>query len=108
MRIRSQLNLLVIAVVAPIALFAAVLTFELWNLQRAAYSQRFLERVSALRLALDTELEGIQRSLRGLAEVPGLESARGMPGFAARFPRLLASNGAWATIGVLLPDGQPF
>ena len=67
MKIRSQLALLVVAVVVPVALLAAATTARLWTLQREAYEQRYLERVSALRLALDTRLDATTRLLRGLS-----------------------------------------
>jgi hypothetical protein len=104
-KIRSQLVLLVIAVLTPTMLLTGAMTVRLWQLQRQAYEQRFLERVSALRLALDTEIEATERVLRTLAEVPDLDAADRLPNFTARFPRLLANNPAWATIGVVAADG---
>ncbi len=105
MKIRSQLVILVLAAIAPVAIFAAATTIKLWQLQRESYEQRFLERVSALRLALDTELEGTIRTLRSLAD-----SADFDPGAApllahAHFERLTANHPEWITMGVIEPQG---
>ena len=90
MKIRSQLALLVLAVVVPVALLAAATTARLWTLQREAYEQRYLERVSALRLALDTRLDATTRLLRGLSGSSDLDDPELMPRFVERFDRLLA------------------
>ncbi len=100
MKIRSQLALLVVAVVVPVALLAAATAAQLWSLQREAYEQRYLERVSALRLALDTRLEATTRVLSGLSGSSDLDAPELLPRFIERFDRLLASNPEWATVGL--------
>jgi signal transduction histidine kinase/ActR/RegA family two-component response regulator len=100
MKIRSQLALLVVAVVVPVAVLAAATTARLWTLQREAYQQRYLERVSALRLALDTRLEATTRVLRGLSGSNDLDAPELLPRFVERFDRLLESNPEWATVGL--------
>ena len=101
MKIRSQLALLVVAVVVPVALLAAATTTRLWTLQREAYEQRYLERVSALRLTLDTRLDATTRLLRGLSGSGELDDAELLPRFVERFDRLLQANPDWATVGLL-------
>jgi signal transduction histidine kinase/ActR/RegA family two-component response regulator len=100
MKIRSQLALLVVAVVVPVGLLAAATTARLWQLQREAYEQRYLERVSALRLALDTRLEATTRVLRALSSSNDLEIAELLPRFVERFDHLLESNPEWAAVGL--------
>ena len=107
MKIRSQLALLVVAVVVPVALLAAATTARLWTLQREAYEQRYLERVSALRLALDTRLDATTRLLRGLSGSGELDDPALLPRFVERFDRLLQSNPEWATVGLRDAQGKP-
>ena len=107
MKIRSQLALLVLAVVVPVALLAAATTARLWTLQREAYEQRYLERVSALRLALDTRLDATTRLLRGLSGSSDLDDPEQLPRFVERFDRLLQSNPEWATVGLRDAEGKP-
>jgi signal transduction histidine kinase len=104
-RIRSQLLLLVVAAIAPIALLAAILLSQVWELQRDAYRQRFQERVSALRLALDAEISGAIRTLEALAPTGDL-SAPQLNALAVRLERVLASHSNFATAGALRPDGD--
>ena len=106
MKIRSQLALLVLAVVVPVALLAATTTARLWTLQREAYEHRYLERVRALRLALDTRLDATTRLLRGLSGASELDDPAMLPQFVERFDRLLQSNPEWATIGVRDAQGK--
>ena len=106
MKIRNQLALLVGAVVVPVALLAAASTVRLWGLQREAYEQRFLERVSALRLALDTQLEATVRLLEAPASSPDLDTAERRPAIAARLREILASHPSWDTIGVVDAEGR--
>ncbi|MEP7301402.1 MAG: ATP-binding protein [Caldimonas sp.] len=106
MKIRSQLALLVAAVVVPVALLAAATTARLWTLQREAYQDRYLERVSALRLALDTRLEATTRILRGLSGSSDLDAAERLPSFVERFDRLLEASPEWASLGMHDPAGR--
>ena len=107
MKIRSQLALLVAAVVVPVALLAAATTTRLWTLQREAYEQRYLERVSGLRLALDARLEATTRQLRGLSGSAELDDAALLPQFVAGFDRLLQANPEWQTVGLRDAQGRP-
>ena len=104
MKIRSQLTILVFAVLAPVTLLAGLTIERLWHLQRKAYEQQFLERVSALRLAQDTEIDATRRTLRTLARAPDIDQR--LPAFVERFERLLAGNPMWSTIGLVATDGR--
>ena len=106
MKIRTQLALLVAAVVIPVAILAATTTAQLWSLQRDAYQERFLERVSALRLALDTQLEATLRVMHALSASTELDVPDDVPRVVERFSRLMTSNASWVTIGVRDADGR--
>lgn len=105
MPIRSQLVILVLAVIAPVAVLAAMATVGLWELQRNAYQQRFLERVSALRIALDTEIDSTLRQLRSVSESFGTQNESAEVTFRAQGERLLANFPAWSMVGLLGADG---
>jgi signal transduction histidine kinase/CheY-like chemotaxis protein len=106
MRIRQQLVILVLAVLAPVALLAALASVGLWEIQRDAYRQRIQERVNALRLALDTELEAMLRQLRTLSESSALDASSPGEGLAATFQRMLRNNPSWGSIGLAAADGS--
>ena len=106
MKIRSQLVVLVLAVIAPVAIFAAITTYQLWQLQRQSSEQRYLERVSALRLALDTELEGIVRTLRSLADSADFDRGAAPLQAHAHFERLTSHGPAWVTMGLVDDRGD--
>jgi len=98
------LLIVVLAAVLPVALLAALTTSSLWESQRQTFEQRFLERVSALRLALDTEIEATARTLRTLSDSAELHPQRLNP-LRDDFERILAHQNGWATMGLLNPDG---
>jgi len=106
MPIRTQLIILVLAVIAPVALLAATATVGLWELQRSAYSQRYQERVSALRIALDTELDSSLLQMRDIGEAIDLRSAAPLGAFRLQVERLLANHPAWSMIGLVDARGQ--
>ena len=106
MKIRNQLIVLVVAAIAPVAIFAAITTLQLLELRRVAYEQRFLERVSALRLVLDTEIDGMMRSLRLLAESPDLGPKVAADRARYEMERLILNRPGWVTIGLLGTDGK--
>ena len=106
MKIRTQLALLVAAVVIPVALLAGATTVQLWSLQREAYQERFLERVSGLRLALDAQLEATVRVLHALSASADLDVADDVPRVVQRFARLMTSNPSWIAIGIRDENGR--
>jgi len=103
MKIRTQLVLLVVAVLLPVVAFGAAMTLQLWNLQRESYEQRFLERVRALRLALDTDLEATIRALTSISQLPGLDDAT--QDLKPNLERIVDSHPAWSTVGLIGADG---
>jgi signal transduction histidine kinase/ActR/RegA family two-component response regulator len=105
MRIRTQLVVLIVAALLPVALFGAVIAARFWDLQRDAYEQRYLERVRALRFALDTELEGTVRTLGALSRSPAFDEPGSEP-LDARLKRLASAQAMWSTIGVIDADGS--
>ena len=107
MRIRTQLMLLVLAAIAPVAILAAVLFSQIWDLQRDSYRHRLQERVAALRLALDAEINGAIRILEALAAPTDPFAAVELERLAVRLERVLDGRGIFATAGALRPDGTP-
>ena len=95
-----------LAVIAPVAIFAGITTYQLWQLQRQSSEQRYLERVSALRLALDTELEGIVRTLRSLADSADFDRGAAPLQAHAHFERLTSHGPAWVTMGLIDDRGD--
>ncbi|NML16603.1 hybrid sensor histidine kinase/response regulator [Azohydromonas caseinilytica] len=108
MRIRAQLVLMMSAVVAPLALLAGSSIYALGQAQREVHAQRYLERVSALRLALDNEIQGTTRMLEGLAFTGGVaDGAVPAPQARATLQWLLQSFPLWTAAGVIDAEGQP-
>ena len=106
MKIRTQLVVLVLAAIAPVAIFAAITTVQLWHLQRQSSEQRYLERVSALRLALDTEIEGVIRTLRSLADSADFDRGAAPLQAHSHFERLTSHGPAWITMGLIDDRGD--
>ena len=104
MKIRTQLVLLVLAALLPIVVFGAAVTLQFWDLQRASYEQRFLERVRALRLALDTDVDATVRTLQSISRSnwlvdPSPDVLR------SNLERIVRSQPGWSVIGVIGADG---
>ena len=92
--------MLILAALLPVLVFATIMTARFWNLQREAFEQRFLERVRALRLAADTELQDTIQTLRALAA----STAATEPPFnalQAEFENFVAVDSGWATMGIV-------
>jgi PAS domain S-box-containing protein len=103
MRIRSHLVILVLAAVLPILAFSAVMTAVFWKQQRAAFDERFLDRVRGLTIALDRELEGHIRALEILSESSALR-AGDIRGFYDRAERARDRQKMWSNIILLDAD----
>jgi signal transduction histidine kinase/ActR/RegA family two-component response regulator len=104
MKTRSHLVLLVLGAVLPVLAFSAVMGVVFWRQQRAAFEQRFLERVRAMAVALDRELEGHARALQVLARSPRL-AAGDLRGFYEEASSVRAEQRLWATIILADPAG---
>ena len=103
MKIRTHLLLLVAAALLPLLLFAAALTGYLWWQQRNALELRYLERVRAMTIALDTELDGAIRAMQTLGRSPRLESDP-LENSAKRMRRFLDSQPLWESLAGGDPD----
>ena len=107
MKIRPQLAWMMAAIIAPLALVAALSSYALYQTQREVHSQRYVERVRALRLALDSELAGNIRLLRAFASRQPTGSAASGPADAGTaLASLLAQNPMWATVTIAGADGH--
>lgn len=108
MRIRSQLAWLMLAVIAPVALLAGLALRGWYDTQQQLNTQRHLERVRALRLALDTELQGSLRTLRAFADRPQLlgDAVPDAPALRRELQRLLDRNPRWSSIVVVERDAS--
>jgi signal transduction histidine kinase/ActR/RegA family two-component response regulator len=106
MKIRNQLLTLVLGILLPLVLLAAYLTYQLCEQQRDGYQQQFLERASAVRLALDTEFAATFRALRATGDGSEIPQAYADTVLSRRFRRALDSNLDWAAIGLLDPQGR--
>ncbi len=109
MRIRPQLVLMMSAVVAPVALLAGASIVALGQAQREVHAQRYLERVSALRLALDNEIRSTSRVLEGLAFTGGIadqpeRDATAQPEL--ELETMLRSFPSWMALGVVDAEGR--
>lgn len=105
MKIRNHLVLLVGAVLLPVLVFAAVLTWLFWLQQSANFDQRYLERVRAVRLALDTEIEASLRVLDAIeitSEIDPLDLSQ----FAGKARRVLLSQPSWSAIVLADSNGK--
>ena len=104
MKLRTHLLRLVVGAVLPVLAFSAVMGVVFWRQQRAAFEQRFLERVRAMAFALDRELAGHARALQVLARSPRL--ARGeLRAFYQEASAVRAEQPLWATIILAEPTG---
>ncbi len=103
MTIRSRLLLLVAGALLPLIVVAAVFIGLYWRQQSEALELRYLERVRAMSIAVDTELEGAIRLLRALALTPDLEMNR-KEAFAPRMQRFLDSQPTWRNFALGDPD----
>jgi signal transduction histidine kinase len=108
LKVRQALVLLVGGVVAPLALMSALSLVTLYRSQMDTHSQRVLERVRALRIALDVEIEATQRTLVAAAEQPRLRGAQlaVSPELAEGLDRLLGLNRLWSAVLVVEADGR--
>lgn len=105
MSIRSYLIAFVLISILPVLIFSAVMTALFWRQQRAAFEQQFLERVRAMSIALDSELQGYISALRVLAHSAYLRSGD-LAGFYAQAARVRVEQPAWATVVLADLDGR--
>jgi len=86
---------LVAGAFVPLMIFAVAITSFSWWQQRKDLELRYLERVRAMTIALDTEIDGAVRMLRAL----GLSAAEEPPEvFAERMRRALDTEPLWSAV----------
>jgi signal transduction histidine kinase/CheY-like chemotaxis protein len=104
-RIRTQLVALVAGVALPLFLLAGFVTWQLWQQQRHGYQQQFLERASAVRLALDTGFGATVRTLRTIGDATDVPAAELEVVLRRRFQRFLENNPDWDSVVLTDPQG---
>ena len=103
MKIRSHLLLLAAGALVPLLVFSIGLTAYSWWEQRRSVELRQLERVRAMTIALDTELQAAVRVMRVLALTPGTdpkEPASYLPAMQA----VMGTQPLWSTLAVGAPE----
>jgi signal transduction histidine kinase len=98
-KIRSHLLVLVAGAFVPLMVFAVAITSFSWWQQRKDLELRYLERVRAMTIALDAEMDGAIRMLRAL----GLSAeANGEPREAMmeRLRRTLETQPLWSAVAM--------
>jgi signal transduction histidine kinase len=101
--IRNHLLLLIAGALLPLLMLTVALGGFLWWQQRNGVELRYLERVRAMTLALDTELDASIRVLRSLGASPDLDLANVGP-FAQRMRLFLAAQPLWSSLAVGDPE----
>ncbi len=104
MKIRSHLVALVFVALLPVLVFSSVMVDLYWRQQRLAFDQRFLERVDAITIALDRELEGHIRMLQVLGLSPHLSSGN-LRAFHEEAARVREEQRTWAAVLLMDPAG---
>ena len=105
MKLRSQLILLTLAALLPIAVLAAILGAFLIDHQRETFRRGTEARVLAISTAVDSELRGSIDTLNALAHVRSLDQGD-LQLFRESAAQVLATQEHWLTINLALPDGQ--
>lgn len=107
MTIRRALVWLVMIALIPVVLAGGVSLFALYTAQQASAGERALERVRALRIALDVEIAATQRLLATTAERRQLreQTVLATPELTDALRRLVRANQMWAAAMIVEPDG---
>jgi signal transduction histidine kinase/ActR/RegA family two-component response regulator len=106
LKLRSHLLILVLGAVLPVLAFSAVMAVMFWRQQRDAFEKRYLERVRAMSIALDRELQGHIRMLQVLSQSDYL-AAGDMRGFYEQARRVQAQQSDWSTVALMDVTGVP-
>jgi signal transduction histidine kinase len=105
MKLRSHLTALVLAVLVPMVMFAAIVMFLLGQRQRAAAERGGVETARALMNAVDEKLRGTVTTLQALATAKSL-AADDLRAFRGDMLRVLASQPDWRDVILLGPDAR--
>lgn len=98
MKIRSHLLVLLGGAFLPLLIFAVAITSFSWWQQRKDLELRYLERVRAMTIALDTEVDGAIRVLRALGLSETASETRAQLG--ERMRRTLDTQPLWSAVAV--------
>ena len=90
---------MVVGALLPLLVFSTVLTAYSWWQERAALEFRQLERVRAITIALDTELQASIRVLRALGLADGIDTDN-LDGSAAALQRVADIQGLWSALAM--------
>jgi sensor domain CHASE-containing protein len=103
LKIRSHLLILVAGAFVPLMVFAVAITSFSWWQQRKDLELRYLERVRAMTIALDAEIDGAIRMLRALGLTADVD---GEPhdAFVERMHRTLETQPLWSAVAVGDPE----
>lgn len=107
MKVGRALAWMIVVVTVPgIVLTVASLAW-LYGVQRDSSQRQVLERARAVRLAVDTEINGAVRTLRALADAGPLHTpgAVGAPSLADSLRRHLNANPMWSSLSVVSTEG---
>lgn len=110
MRIRSHLASLVAAIVLPTVLLAAVALAHLRGVRWDAETERLEERVDAVALAIDAQIDGTVRALQQMAALvePSHPRSTATAADVDRFARdLLELHPMWTVVELHAIDGAP-
>src|SRR5262245_4560771 len=103
MTVRTRLYLLVLAALAPMALFAAVAVLSLVQLERATMARDTIGRARGAMSAVDAHLRGSVAALETLASYKPLERGD-IAAFHAESQRVLRTQPGWVNIGLSKAD----
>jgi signal transduction histidine kinase len=101
-KIRSHLLVLLAGAFLPLLVFSVAITSFSWWQQRNDLELRYLERVRAMTIALDTEIDGAIRMLRAV----GLSATPQEPheAFVERMRRTLDTQPLWSAVAAGDPE----
>jgi signal transduction histidine kinase/ActR/RegA family two-component response regulator len=105
MKLRSHLVGLVLAVLIPMIVFAAIVVATFGRQQRTDVENGAVETARALMNAVDETLSSSVKLLEALATSRSLD-AGDLRAFHAEARRVVASRPDWLAVAVLSPDGQ--
>src|SRR5688572_13621078 len=105
MRLRSHLVTLVLAVLLPMIVFAAMVVALFGRQQRTDVEHGAVETARALINAVDESLTSSVKLLEALATAQSLDVGD-LRGFHAEARRVVASHRDWLTVVLFSPDGQ--
>ena len=105
MRIRSQLFVLTITAILPVAVFALFSVAQLAERERSAFKQQVSDQVIGLSSAVEAELGNAIGVLQTLATSSALDTGD-IRTFRDQASRVVGQQRGWSTIQLAMPDGE--